>query len=150
MKTDRLVFHTAVLAAVDLKEIVFCSSTTQAINRILYGCSEATDGRRKCEQLLRGLQTGVFPCKGILQARFTRHYREIFGRVVRRNGTEKGRQEAFLGRSEGLQGFDCYQGCRFFFHKFWRSIIFVQKTIKNCLFHYMLCFESVFGSSRHN
>ena len=73
---------------------------------------EAADGRRKHELLLRGLQTGFSPCKGILQPRLSAHYKEIFSPVVRRNGTRRGRRGAFSGWSEGLQGFG---GGSFFF-----------------------------------
>ncbi|MDR8364886.1 hypothetical protein [Pseudomonas sp. JL3] len=59
-----------------------------------------------------GFRLAFHPCKGILQARLSAHYKEIFGPVVRRNGTRSGRRGAFSGWSEGLQGFG---GGSFFF-----------------------------------
>jgi hypothetical protein len=111
VKFDRLVFHTAVLAALDS---VFCSGTRRQINIILYGVPRASDGRNQHRMLLRGFRLAIHPCKGILQARLRPHYREIFPVVVGRIRAWSGREGRFFGQSEGLQGFG---GCRFFFVK---------------------------------
>jgi hypothetical protein len=85
-----------------------------------------------------------------LQARLSRHYREIFAAVVGRIRAWSGREGRFFGQSEGLQGFGWMSRVQIFFHKFWRAIFLFKKQPENHLFHYMLCFESVFDSSRHN
>ncbi|UZE16700.1 hypothetical protein LOY70_22865 [Pseudomonas sp. B21-054] len=54
---------------------------------------------------LRRLQAGVIPCKGILQARLRRHYKDFFAYVLRRNGPRRSWWVAFPRGSEGLQGF---------------------------------------------
>ena len=62
---------------------------------------------------LRGLQAGVIPCKGILQARLRRHYKDFFAYVLRRNSSQKGWRVGYPRGSEGLQGFG---RVRFFLH----------------------------------
>ncbi len=42
------------------------------------------------DEPLRGLQAGLIPCKGILQARLRRHYKDFFAYVLRRNSSQKG------------------------------------------------------------
>ncbi len=56
----------------------------------------------------------------------------------------------FLGRSEGLQGFGWMSRVKIFFHKFWLAIFLFKKQPKNHVFHYMLCFKSLFEGPRHN
>ncbi|MDT9677720.1 hypothetical protein F6R97_24635 [Pseudomonas sp. JV414] len=69
-------------------------------------------GAENVSRFCVGFRLAFHPCKGILQARLSPHYKEIFGPVVRRNGTRSGRRGAFSGWSEGLQGFG---GVSFFF-----------------------------------
>jgi hypothetical protein len=66
-----------------------------------------------------GFRLAFHPCKGILQARLSAHYKEIFSPVVRRNSTRSSRRGAFSGWSEGLQGFG---GGSFFFACFGRFL----------------------------
>ncbi|WP_139207957.1 MULTISPECIES: hypothetical protein [unclassified Pseudomonas] len=53
----------------------------------------------------RGLQAALIPCKGILQARLRRHYKDFFAYVLRRNGSQKASRRAYPRGSEYLQGF---------------------------------------------
>jgi hypothetical protein len=69
-------------------------------------------GAENVSRFCVGFRLAFHPCKGILQARLSAHYKEIFDPVVRRNGTRSGRRGAFSGWSEGLQGFG---GGSFFF-----------------------------------
>jgi hypothetical protein len=50
-----------------------------------------------------------------LQARLSRHYREIFAAVVGRIRTCGGEEEGIFGRSEGLQGFGWISRVKIFF-----------------------------------
>lgn len=63
---------------------------TQAINRKMYGSFRSGCEREEAIWPLRGLQVGVIPCKGILQARLRRHYKDFFAYVLRRNSSQKG------------------------------------------------------------
>ena len=60
MKTDRLVFHTAVLAALDS---VFCSGTRRQINIILYGVPRAADGAAVAGDVALGFGLAFIPVR---------------------------------------------------------------------------------------
>jgi len=84
----------------------------------LYGYTEAADGRRLREQFCVGFRLAFDPCKGILQARLSRHYREIFAAVVGRIRAWSGRDGGIFGQSEALQGFGWISRLKIFFLKF--------------------------------
>jgi hypothetical protein len=61
-------------------------------------------GAEKRNRFCVGFRLAADPCKGILQARLTPHYREKNRAVVRRNGTEIGRWGRFFWSERGFTG----------------------------------------------
>ncbi|WP_150582233.1 hypothetical protein [Pseudomonas fluorescens] len=101
-----MVIHTVGLAALDKGR--FSAAIRRHQTEFCTGFREPLMAQA-AKNAAAGLQTDFSPCKGILQARLRRHYREIFAGVVRRIGSWRGREGGFFEQSEVIQGFGSWK-----------------------------------------